>query len=752
MCRRRGMIATWALVLTQFAALNFGCGSGSEPISGVPAQAAEGELERSKGTAATSESDAAPNGSSADSNAKTPSMTANPFPQTLPAPSLDGGVAWINAAGPIDLQDLRGKFVLLDFWTYCCINCLHVLPELKKIERAYPSEVVVIGVHSAKFDGEKDSQNIRDAVMRYEIEHPVINDANHVVWDKFGANSWPTICVIDPEGKLVARQSGEVPFEALDAFFKRALPYYRERGLLDETPVRFDLEAYQARRTPLRFPGKLLADEQGNRLFISDSNHNRIVVADLDGKLLYVIGSGEIGSADGDFSSASFDHPQGLALQDEVLYVADTENHLLRKIDLAARNATTIAGTGVQGRNPWPGIDNAVGALGASVFPKKFVGKPRETALNSPWDVHIHEEDLYIAMAGPHQIWRMPLDESEIGPYAGNGREDIVDGPLLPKAPYELGYSSFAQPSGLASDGKWLYVADSEGSSIRMVPFDSSEDVRTLIGTAHLDFARLFTFGDRDGDSRTALLQHALGVEFHNGSIFVADTYNNKIKVIDAAGNCRTLVGTGAPGQSDQPAEFDEPAGISLADGKLFVADTNNHLVRIVDLEDDNRVSTLSIQGLNAPSPDTGNAVENGPRPEDEINLEPVALLPGDDAVHLSIETRLPAGYKLNNLAPMRYRIVAAQETGPIVRDDLGKYHRIERPAKKFEIKLPLSANDGTDRISVDLFYYYCREGAEGLCKMGSVRWNVPIELTQESGLESLALVTGDEEFPALKQ
>ena len=172
-----------------------------------------------------------------------PANGKSPFSRRTRAPSLDGGVGWINTADPIDLKDLKGKFVVLDFWTYCCINCIHVLPELKKLERAYPNELVVIGVHSAKFEGEQDNQNITDAVLRYEIEHPVLNDANHKIWNKYGVQSWPSFRIIDPEGYLVAGDAGEVQFEAFDRFLKQFLPYYRERKLLNEEPIKWALRA-----------------------------------------------------------------------------------------------------------------------------------------------------------------------------------------------------------------------------------------------------------------------------------------------------------------------------------------------------------------------------------------------------------------------------------------------------------------------------------------------------------------------------
>jgi hypothetical protein len=228
---------------------------------------------------------------------------------------------------------------------------------------------------------------------------------------------------------------------------------------------------------------------------------------------------------------------------------------------------------------------------------------PLRTTLSSPWALWPDGKYLYIAMAGPHQIWRMTLPGKSIGPYAGNGREDIVDGPLLPARPFQPGSSSFAQPSGLASDGKWLFVADSEGSSIRAVPLNGRGNVLTVVGTSRLPNARLFTFGDVDGPPGVARLQHALGIVYHHGKLYVADTYNNKIKLIDpTSGVVQTLVGDGESGKKDSPARFNEPAGITVLGEKLYVADTNNHLIRVVDLANDNKVSTLEIRGLTPPT------------------------------------------------------------------------------------------------------------------------------------------------------
>ncbi|MFO0841278.1 MAG: thioredoxin-like domain-containing protein [Gemmataceae bacterium] len=489
--------------------------------------------------------------------------------RTERAPELDGGVAWLNTAGPVRLKDLRGKVVLLDFWTFCCINCIHVLPDLAKLEKKYPNELVVIGVHSAKFDNEKNTDAIRKAVLRYEIAHPVVNDANMAIWRAFGARSWPSLVLIDPEGEIVWRESGEGLYKELDAEISNLIKAHKAKKTLNTKPIRFELARFsEAGGSPLFFPGKVLADPKGNRLFIADSTHHRIVITDLDGKKIAVAGMGEPGVRDGAFDKAQFNDPQGMALKGETLYVADRKNHLIRALDLKTQTVSTAAGTGEQGRD------------------REGDGPALKVGLNSPWDLLLLGDRLYIAMAGHHQIWVMDLARNTVAAFAGDGGEDIVDGPL--------NRSRFAQPSGLATDGKTLWVADSETSSVRSVPLTSRGEVRTVVGQD------LFKFGDADGVGDQVRLQHALGVAYHGGKLYVADTYNSKIKVLDpATRESKTFLGGEPAGWLATPL-FSEPAGICYADGKLYVADTNAHRVRVVDLKT-KTVSTLKLQGVEAP-------------------------------------------------------------------------------------------------------------------------------------------------------
>ena len=488
--------------------------------------------------------------------------TAMPYQQTVRAPDFTGAVGWLNVKQPLSLDDLKGKIVLVDFWTYCCINCMHVIPELKKLEARYPKELVVIGVHSAKFQNEKETENIRNAVLRYEIKHPVVNDADFAIWRAYDVHAWPTLVLIDPEGFVAGTVSGEGHYEMLDRSIGKLAADFRAKGKLNEQPVaaldsKFRI---QDSKTPLLFPGKVIADGKARRLFIADSNHNRILVTTPSGKVQTIIGSGAEGLKDGGFADAEFNHPQGMAVRGGTLWVADTGNHALREVDLAAATVKTLAGTGRQ------------------------AGQGRKTDLNSPWDLALAGEKIFIAMAGSHQIWTYDLKSGRAEPFAGSGREDIRDGPG-PEA-------SLAQPSGLAIDGKRLYVADSEVSAVRSVSLETG-GVETLIGKG------LFDFGDKNGPFEEARLQHPLGVAWHDGKIYVADSYNHRIKILDLKKKKITaFLGTGKAGRKDGTnASFNEPGGLSVADGKLYIADTNNHLIRVADLKT-GRVRTLKLTGL----------------------------------------------------------------------------------------------------------------------------------------------------------
>lgn len=623
----------------------------------------------------------------------------NPYPGRFPAPSLDGGVEWLNTSGEISLRDLRGKVVLLDFWTYCCINCIHVLPDLKYLERKYPHELVVIGVHAAKFDNEKDTQNIREAILRYEIEHPVINDARMTVARKYAFNSWPTLVVIDPEGNFVGRVSGEGNRELLDHVIGQMIAFHKAKGTLDDTPVRFDLERHRQPSGPLKFPGKLIVDEPRQRVFISDSNHNRIVVAGLDGRLQDVIGNGAIGARDGGYAEAQFDHPQGLALVGDTLYVADTENHLLRTVDLAKNQVATLAGIGQQARGRSPG------------------GPLRETALNSPWDLTVLNGTLYIAMAGPHQLWKHKLGSETIELFAGTGREDILDGPLDACA--------LAQPSGITHDGTILYHVDSEGSAVRRVTIGPGGTVTTLVGPHDLDRgASLFEFADIDGVGDAVRLQHPLGIVHHQGALFVADTYNHKIKRVDIRSRqCETWLGNGQRGTGLQPVELNEPAGLAIVGDQLLIADTNNHRILSVNLAT-KATREFQIAGLTPPAPESAAPVEE---PGPDAVAMPAVTAQSGAPLSVTLQFKLPEGYKLNPLSKVTYQLTAVEGAAVIPADRLAARTEARNDELTASFEVPIAAaGQGVYELTVS--YQYCRAGVGGVCKLGRAKFRLPIK------------------------
>lgn len=512
------------------------------------------------------EETATPNRSDGDSNAGIRRGLAppNPFPRTtkLRPGILDLGSGWLNTDRPISLADLKGKIVLLDFWTYCCINCMHVLPDLKYLEEKYGKQLVVIGVHSAKFENEKDSDQIQQAIRRYGIDHPVINDSEMVLWNRFGVRAWPTLALIDPEGELVGIQPGEGNRILFDKIISQMVKYHRWKGTLNEKPLRFRESDAESDLQKLHYPGKLLVDVASDRIFISDSSHHRVVICDLDGKFQATIGTAKQGLRDGDFQAAEFNHPQGMALIENRLFVADTDNHAIRVIDLESKTVTTLVGTGVQA-----GYGAAGGLLG-------------ETKLNSPWDLVISAGQMYVAMAGSHQIWSHQLGSNQVSVFAGNGAEDVVNG--------QRQAAAFAQPSDIAvsKDGTRLFIVDSEGSAIRRIDLDTGF-VSTIAGTSGLPRGQsLFAFGDVDGAGPDIRLQHPLAVTVVQGGLLIADSYNHKIKsVLIPSLQASTWTGTGEAGATLSPLALAEPGDIAATDDFAYIADTNNHRILRVDLK-----------------------------------------------------------------------------------------------------------------------------------------------------------------------
>ncbi|MFE3859285.1 NHL domain-containing thioredoxin family protein [Streptomyces goshikiensis] len=451
------------------------------------------------------------------------------------APELIGEGGWLNTGGKdLTLADLRGRIVILDFWTFCCINCLHVLDELRELEEKHRDTVVIIGVHSPKFVHEAEHAAVVDAVERYEVHHPVLDDPKLATWKQYAVRAWPTLVVIDPEGYIVAQHAGEGHAHALARLVAELEAEHETKGTLRRGDGPY--VAPEAVATDLRFPGKALLLPSGNFL-VSDSTRHQLVELAADAEsVVRRIGSGERG-----FGPDAFSEPQGLALlPDGSVVVADTVNHALRRFDPATGSVETVAGTG---RQWWQGSPTSGPAL--------------EVDLSSPWDVAWWQGKVWIAMAGVHQLWTWDPQTRTVEVAAGTTNEGLVDGPAAE--------AWFAQPSGLAATEDRLWVADPETSALRYLeaaPDGEGYLVTSAVGTG------LFDFGHRDGDAGQALLQHPLGVTaLPDGSVAVCDTYNHALRRFDPVTGQVTTLAT----------DLREPSDAVLAGNDIVVVESARH-------------------------------------------------------------------------------------------------------------------------------------------------------------------------------
>jgi len=504
------------------------------------------------------------------------------------------GRSWLNTGGKdLSLQALRGKIVLLDFWTFCCINCLHVIDELRDLEERFADVLVTIGVHSPKFAHEADPDALAAAVERYDVAHPVLDDPELATWKAYTARAWPTLVLIDPEGYIVSHLAGEGHAPTLTALIESLIAEHEAKGTLHRgegpyVPPEPSTEL-------LKFPAKAVRLPSGN-LLIADAGHHRLVEMEPDGETpVRFIGSGERGTADGDAHVAQFSEPNGLCLlpaevAEQAGYdvvVADTVNNLLRGVDLASGAVTTVAGTGEQFMLGAP--DNVVPDPDDPTPATEDYGPARRIKLSSPWDVAwvpgrpgsagtpgggtvlagtVVAGTVVIAMAGHHTVWTFDPLDGYLTRWGGTKNEGLVDGPAR--------QAWFAQPSGLAlgPDGR-VWLADAETSALRWLDL-AAEQVHTAVGQG------LFDFGHRDGPAADALLQHPLGVAaLPDGRIAVADTYNGAVRLFDPV---TEQVGTAATGLA-------EPSGL-IADGveHLIVVESAAHRLTRVRLPERTQV------------------------------------------------------------------------------------------------------------------------------------------------------------------
>uniref|UniRef100_A0A8B9UK08 NHL repeat containing 2 n=1 Tax=Anas zonorhyncha TaxID=75864 RepID=A0A8B9UK08_9AVES len=603
--------------------------------------------------------------------------------------------------------------------------------------------LVIIGVHSAKFPNEKVLDNIKSAVLRYNIVHPVVNDADATLWHELEVSCWPTLVILGPRGNMLFSLVGEGHKEKLFLFTSVALKFYKERGQIKDNSIGIKLYRDSLPPSPLLFPGKVTVDNSGERLVIADTGHHRILVTQKNGQILHTIGGPNSGRKDGRFSEASFNSPQGIAIKNNVIYVADTENHLIRKIDLDLEIVTTVAGIGIQG------VDKEGGAKG------------EEQPISSPWDVvfgnsvsETQEDDvLWIAMAGTHQIWALMLEGGKLPKgsdlkkgtclrFAGSGNEENRNNTYPHKA-------GFAQPSGLslASEEPWncLFVADSESSTVRTISLKDGA-VKHLVG-GERDPLNLFAFGDVDGAGINAKLQHPLGITWDKKRklLYVADSYNHKIKVVDPkTKNCATLAGTGEAsnviGSSFTQSTFNEPGGLCVEEnGRLmYVADTNNHQIKVLDLE----TKILSMLPILNPEmcdvPDhlpvqkdkTAN-LPKLPKSAPNIQLHPLTVAPGQ-TIQFLLKLTLPPDSTLNEEAPNAWFITAEDNTWLLQGQNLSGKIKDVSCQTVIPFQLPRSCLSAEAVLAIKACLYYCSKDSSA-CLMKGISFSQPLQIASEN-------------------
>ncbi|KAM7351764.1 NHL repeat-containing protein 2 [Cochliomyia hominivorax] len=616
---------------------------------------------------------------------------------------------WFNVSQPLSLAELKGKLVVLDFFTYCCINCMHILPELNALEKLYPIErgLVVVGVHSPKFENEKDATNILAAAQRYGIEHPIVNDPRMSLWRAIGVRCWPTLMVLAPSGAPLLMLMGEGHGLFLERFTEQALRFFAQKEELKyfSLPLKPSVDLLPASK--LRFPAKIARNEQGN-FAVADAGNHRVLVFNDKGVVLHKIGSGVIGLADGDLESARFNSPQGVVfLNNDTLIVADTENHAIRQINLSTKTVETLAGTGQQGHD----------RIGGKIGPLQQISSPWDVAVFRTRDMdmsfHMDEQNVpektivIISMAGTHQIWAYfpegmiwwkfkKFDPKTCVSIIGNGMEENRNNSYPHNA-------AFAQPSGLAMANNFLFIADSESSSIRKASMVDGKVLAVVGGDRNPQ--NLFAFGDVDGKQYTAKLQHPLGVTYNhiNGKVYVADTYNHKLKVIDIESSTIETLAIKQQNDDSKLQHFNEPAGLCFdASGQhMFVSDTNNHQIIRVNMQ------TLKAEPFNLNFNQANNAdvsVTDGPL---RSSLEVLKSLPLKryKQLKLLVSISLDDQLKFTADAPQKWSIVSTNSAlkSLITKGSLSEGKFVLQLQRMDEFKTEVPKEDITLDLSLSL-------------------------------------------------
>jgi thiol-disulfide isomerase/thioredoxin len=591
---------------------------------------------------------------------------------------------WFNLGKPLEISDLKDRVILLDFWSYSCVSCIEAISEIKELKQTFGSKLTVIGVHVGKFENDKTSNAIQKAVLKYDIDYPVINDSESKLADSFEVKAIPSFVLINPHGNTYEIYEGDSKLDELRSGVKKLISKYKFEITRDSLPL--VLDKYSVLGNVLMFPSHIeyaydfsYKTRQLPALFISNTGKDNIVVSSITGDIVVKIGSGQKGFQDGSFDVATFNSPRGLIFNSNKLYVADSGNNAIREIDFKEGKVTTILGSGANGFVIEDG--------------KSHNGEDVE--LSFPMDIEFFptKNEIAIANSGSNQILSYNIKSNEVMVVAGNGADGIKDG----KYPQ----NSLSQTSALSAFNNKLYFTDSNSSALRVM--EENGEIKTLIGQDSKKF------GHKNGDKSTALMQHPQGLLVDDTGAYISDSFNHRIRKYDFSTNqIRDIVGNSKSGMglgSSSNTQFDEPMGITSILDRLFIVDSNNN--RIVIL---NR-GTFSSELLDVMPPlkfSKEGFLEYLPNLQQSENL----VVKSDSEIVLKIKVK--KGWKINEAGPSFINLLEMIKER---KADLVMNFDWNNIATK-EMKLP-KLIEGKDYLLQGVIYY-CEDKINSLCYIKS--------------------------------
>ncbi len=457
---------------------------------------------------------------------------------TALAPELPDTLEWLNLARPLRMSELRGRACALAFVSAGSAWSQQRLQELARLQARHGDRLQVLAVHVPRFEHERDARRTARRLALQGLGFPLAHDADWVAWQQFGIEAWPTVVLVDGEGRVRERVVGAADPVALES---------RVAELAAATSARpgaaFALRPQPQPAMPLRHPSGIAVG--ADYLYVADSGHHRILECDHAGRVLRQFGTGRPDLLDGPADLAAFQRPHGLDLQRDALYVADSGNHAVRRIHLRSGEVETLLGNG---RAAAP----AVGEVSTAA----------STPLDHPRAVLLSGGMLFVACRGDNRVWRYDLASRRLEVAAGSGALAVRDGSGEDAA--------FAEPVALAAVQQLLYVCDAAGSAIRSLN-ERTGQVSTLVGQDPWDHGRA------DGARHAARLQdpQAIALDPDAPVLWIADAGNDLLRTL--------RLGGGELATHSLPERLHGPCGLAVAGGAVWIADTEAHAILRLD-------------------------------------------------------------------------------------------------------------------------------------------------------------------------